>query len=74
MEVEKISPVANSPLDSCRGRGKHPILPRIRSTRPRPAAASTCDDASPSIILLVVQEPRPKVGTPKDGSNSSKTN
>jgi hypothetical protein len=71
MEVEKISPVATSPLDSCRGRGKHLSLPRLRPTRPRPLpkAASTCGGSAetPTIVMLVIQEPQSKVGTPKDG-------
>lgn len=65
MEVEKISPVATSPLDSCRGRGKHTVLPRIRSTRSRQIPISA---ESPNIVMLVIQEPHVKVGAPKDGS------
>ena len=74
MEVEKISPVATSPLDACRGRGKHLLLPRIRSMRPRPSPKACSSGATgaetPTIILLVIQEPLAKVGTPKDGSNT----
>lgn len=70
MEVEKICPVSTSPLDACRGRGKHLILPRIRSTRPRPSPkASTSAADSATIVLLVFQETQAKVGTPKDGHN-----
>ncbi len=64
MEVEKISPVATSPLDSCRGRGKHPLLPRMRSTRPRHSPKATTmvtEDEAPSFILLVIQEPNTKL-------------
>lgn len=68
MEVEKISPVATSPLDSCRGRGKHHLLPRIRSARPRhsPKARShnSAEDDTTTVVLLVIQEPRAKVETP----------
>jgi hypothetical protein len=71
MEVEKISPVAQSPLDACRGRGKHPVLPRIRRARPRPCGSFTSTSESPTVVLLIIQEPLSKVGTPKDGSSSS---
>ena len=68
MEVEKISPVATSPLDSCRGRGKHHLLPRIRSVRPRhlpkPSSSTCADDDATTVVLLVIQEPHAKVGTP----------
>ena len=73
MEVEKISPVATSPLDACRGRGKHLLLPRIRSIRPRPspkASAAAASAETPTIVLLVIQEPQAKIGTPKDGGNT----
>ena len=65
--VEKINPVATSPLDACRGRGKHLVLPRLRSTRSRPSPKASIAE-SPSVVLLVVQEPVTKVGTPKDGN------
>lgn len=67
--VEKIAPVASSPLDACRGRGKHALLPRLRSTRSRPSPKATSTD-SPIVVLLVVQETPHKVGTPKDGDGT----
>ncbi len=71
MEVEKISPVATSPLDSCRGRGKHMTLPRLRSTRPRPSPKATPSASeTPTVVLLVIQETHAKIGTPKDGGNN----
>jgi hypothetical protein len=70
--VEKISPVATSPLDACRGRGKHLLLPRLKSTRSRasPKASSVAIAESPVVVLLVVQETPHKVGTPKDGNGT----
>jgi hypothetical protein len=51
MEVEKISPVAPSPLDACRGRGKHLYLPRIRTARPRPSPKASASGELPSIVM-----------------------
>ena len=64
--VEKIAPVALSPLDSCRGRGKHALLPRLRSirSRPSPKASTSTGCETPLVVLLVVQETTHKVGTP----------
>lgn len=67
MEVEKITPVATSPLDSCRGRGKHHLLPRLRSVRPRHSPKASADEDTATLVLLVIQEPHAKVGVPKDG-------
>ncbi len=76
MEVEKLAPVATSPLDACRGRGLRPVhtIPRLRiPTRTRQlgprcspsAAAAACD--TPSVVVLVVMESPCKVGVPSNG-------
>lgn len=66
MEVEKITPVAISPLDSCRGRGRHNLMPRIRGARPRHSPTVNTDDDTLNVVLLVIQEPLTKIGGPKD--------
>jgi len=76
MEVEKLAPVATSPLDACRGRGLRPVIPRLRiPTRTRqlgprcsPSAASTAAAAeTPSVVVLVIMESPCKVGVPSNG-------
>ena len=70
MEVEKIVPVASSPLDSCRGRGKHGLLPRIRSTRPRTSPSATCGKGvcdTPLVVMLIISDSSPKVGALSNG-------
>ena len=77
MEVEKLAPVATSPLDACRGRGLRPVhtIPRLRvPTRTRqlgprcsPSAAAAAASETPSVVVLVIIESPCKVGVPSNG-------
>ena len=60
MEIEKVAPITVSPLDSCRGRGRYPILPRLKSTRPKQTHTETTE--TPTVVILVIQESPIKVG------------
>lgn len=57
--VEKLAPIVASPIDACRGRGRHTLLPRkkLRVRTPRILSVS-----SPSVVLIVVSESHIKVG------------
>ena len=57
--VEKLPPIATSPLDACRGRGRHTIVPRKKLRVRTPRVIST---SSPSVVMIVVVEPPLKVG------------
>jgi len=69
MEVEKSAPVSLSPLDNCRGRGKHLYLPRCKTPKMRrasPKASATAE--SPSVVLFILPpESQSKVGSFTNG-------
>ena len=55
MEAEKIAPIATSPLDSARGRGKTRVsMPRRRKER---RDKTLYDIESPICVILYISEP-----------------
>ena len=69
MDVEKIAPIATSPLDGCRGRGKLKRLScahsssRIRTPKMRKDNAQDAD--FPNVVILVIPESPHVVGLRK---------
>jgi hypothetical protein len=54
MEVEKMAPIATSPLDSARGRGKTRIsAPKRRKER---QCRNICDNDIPMVVVLYIPE------------------
>jgi hypothetical protein len=57
MEVEKIAPIATSPLDSARGRGKLRIsTPRRRKEHKEHKEHNTYDIDTPMGVVLYIHE------------------
>jgi hypothetical protein len=74
MEIETLAPMVSSPLDSCRGRGKCSLIPRIRSPRQnRILTSDSISTETPKIIVLFISEYSPKVGTVNVECNPSST-
>lgn len=71
MDVETLAPIAISPLDGCRGRGRCSITPRMKSTRQRNSPTDMND--TPKSIILFIPEYSPKVGAVNIECNMNKS-